>query len=357
MKILVIRLKQIGDALISLPVCKSLRKTLPDAQIDYLLYEHIAPLFEHHPAIDHIITITPDERRNKWKYFRKMRAIRRARYDMVIDLMTVPITVLMTRFSGAKWQIGFDKGKWRSRLYNTPVPHPPRSGSLDAKLAILRGLPFAVETDRSFDVVLTADEMSTMQERMRAAGIDLRKPVLLFSPISRLDSKTWPEDYFVTVLDYCVSRYDSQAVLIWGPGEREGVARLTELTEFPDRVFASIETADLRQLAAVAKHCVMFIGNDSGPRHVAEAVGIPTFTIFAPFTGKFAWLPHMGERHRGVDMCDVLDIDEHSWYERAGEFREHSARYYRRITPELVIRELQPMLDAYVATASRREAG
>ncbi len=348
MKILVIRLKQIGDALISLPVCKSLKKTFPDAQVDYLLYEHIAVLFHHHPAIDNVLVITPEERRRRWKYFKKMLAIRRARYDMIIDLMTVPVTVLTTRLSGAKWQIGFDKGKWRSRLYNVQVPHPEKSGSLDAKLAILKGMPFPVEIDRNFDVVLTPGEVSAMRKRMTATGIDLRKPILLFSPISRLDSKTWPEDYFVSLLDYCVSRFDAQAVLIWGPGERDGVQRLAERAQSQDRVFATIETADLRELAALAKNCVLFIGNDSGPRHVAEAVGIPTFTIFSPFTGKFAWIPHMGNRHRGVDMCDALDIDEQTWYERAQEFRSHGHRYYRKITPELVISKLQPMLQDFV---------
>lgn len=349
MKILIIRLKQIGDALISLPVCKSLKKTFPDAQIDYLLYEHIAPLFQHHPAIDHVLVITPEERRRKWKYFQKMLAVRRARYDMVIDLMAVPVTVLMTRLSGAKWQIGFDKGKWRSRLYNIPVPHPEKSGSMDAKLAILKGLPFDVEIDRNFEIVLTPDEVASMQTRMTDVGMDLRKPILLFSPVSRLNSKTWPEDYFVSLLDYCVARFDSQAVVIWGPGEREGVLRLVRRSNHQDRVFAKIETANLRELAALAKNCTMFIGNDSGPRHVAEAVGIPTFTIFAPFTGKFAWLPHMGDRHRGVDMCDALDIDEKTWYERAHDFRSHGDRYYRKITPELVIRKLQPMLNDFVA--------
>lgn len=349
MKILVIRLKQIGDALISLPVCKSLKKTLPDAQIDYLLYEHIAPLFEHHPAIDHVRVITPEERRRKWKYFQNMLAIRRERYDMVIDLITVPITALMTRFSGAKWQIGFDKGKWRSHLYKTAVPHPQKSGSLDAKLAILKGLPFEVEIDRNFEVVLTDAEVSAMRQRMTDVGMDLHKPILLFSPISRVGSKTWPEDYFVSVLDYCVSQFDAQAVLIWGPGERDGVQSLLLQSQNQDQVFANIETTTLRELAALAKNCVMFIGNDSGPRHVAEAVGIPTFTIFAPFTGKFAWLPHMGSRHRGVDMCDALDIDEQTWYQRAQDFRSHGEQYYRKITPELVIRKLQPMLNEFVA--------
>ena len=344
MKILVIRLKQIGDALISLPVCKSLKQARPDAQLDYLVYEHIAPLFQHHPAIDNVVVITPAERRNRWQYFKKMQAIRRAGYDMVIDLLTVPITVLMTRYSGARWQIGFDKGKWRSRLYKTSVPHPAEAGSLDAKLSILNGAPFAVPAVRSFDVVLTQDEIDAMRQRMASVGISTDKTVLMFSPISRLALKNWPEDYFVSVVDHCIGHYDAQAVMVWGPGERAAVQALGGKVERTDRCWTNLETRDLRELAALARNCLLFIGNDSGPRHVAEAVGTPTFTIFAPPIAKHAWLPHPGVNHQGIDMCDVLHIDEQTWTQRVGEFHQDRHGYYRKITPELVVAKLDPML-------------
>ncbi len=61
MKILVIRFKQIGDAVLSSPICMTLKKTFPNAQIDYVLYEHIAPLFENHNGIDNVIKITKEE--------------------------------------------------------------------------------------------------------------------------------------------------------------------------------------------------------------------------------------------------------------------------------------------------------
>lgn len=351
MKILVIRLKQIGDALISLPVCKSLRATLPDATIDYLVYEHIAPLFRHHPAIDNVLTISPEERKNQWKYFRRMREIRRAGYDLVIDLLTVPVTVLMTRYSGAGLQLGFDKGKWRSRLYKTPVPHPGSGGSLDAKLSILDGLPFEVKRIREFEVVLEDAELVRMRARMIEAGLSPDKTTLLFSPISRLGSKNWPRDYFETLIRHCLAREDVQGVMIWGPGEREQVEALAGRFDPDLPLTAAIETGDLRELASLARLCALFIGNDSGPRHVAEAAGTPTFTIFSPPISKFAWIPNRGPRHRGVDMCDALDIDEATWNARVAEFRQDQDVFYRRLTPEIVTARLDPMLDEIVAAA------
>ena len=353
MKILVIRLKQIGDALISLPVCKSLRAALPDAQIDYLVYEHIGPLFHHHPAVDNVLTISPAERSNQWKYFLRMREIRRTGYDLVIDLLTVPVTVLMTRYSGAPLQLGFDKGKWRSKLYKTPVPHPGTGGSLDAKLSILEGLPFPVDPVRSFEVVLQTEELDDMRARMTAAGLSPDTPVLLFSPISRLGSKNWPEDFFEGLIRHCLSRHEVQGVMIWGPGEREQVQALARRIGPDARLSAAIETGTLRELAALSHLCALFIGNDSGPRHVAEASGIPTFTIFSPPISKYAWIPHRGSRHRGVDMCDALEIDEPTWHSRVSDFQRDQETYYRRLTPGLVIGKLDPMLDELTQEAPR----
>ena len=331
------------------------RATLPDATIDYLVYEHIAPLFLHHPAIDNVLTISPAERKNQWKYFRRMRQIRSAGYDLVVDLLTVPVTVVMTRYSGAAMQVGFDKGKWRSRLYKTPVPHPGSGGSLDAKLSILDGLPFEVKRVREFDVVLQDDELERMRARIAGAGLDPRRPVLLFSPISRLGSKNWPRDFFAALIEHCLTRHRAQGVMVWGPGEREEVQALAD--GFPPErlITASIETADLRELACLARLCTLFIGNDSGPRHVAEAAGTPTFTIFSPPISKHAWIPNPGPAHRGVDMCDALGIDEATWHRRVHEFRAEQDRYYRLLTPELVIARLDPLLDQLLGAATGGE--
>lgn len=349
MRILVIRLKHIGDALLSLPVCRSLRKTLPDAGTDYLVYDHIAPLFRHDPAVDNVVTISAEDRHSPRRYLQKMMAIRRRRYDIVIDLLTVPVTAWITRLSGAGLRIGFDKGKWRSRLYNVRLPYPETGGSLNAKLVALQGLPFEVTVDRSFDVVLLDDEVQAMCRRMNDAGMDPDRPAILFSPVSRVSSKTWPDDYFVAMVEHCLENHDVQALMISGPGEEQVVKALARRVRYADRVFADVETADVRELAALARNCAIFVGNDSGPRHIAEAAGIPTFTIFTPTVLKRAWLPNPGPRHRGVDVLDALDIDEDTWRTELSCGGVDVAHWYRRITPELVIRRLAPMLDEVLA--------
>ena len=84
-KILIVRFKQIGDSLLATPICESLRKTYPDARIDYVVYDHIAPLFEGHPAINNVISITKEERKNPLKYVAKVWKVTRLKYDIIID--------------------------------------------------------------------------------------------------------------------------------------------------------------------------------------------------------------------------------------------------------------------------------
>ena len=90
MKILVVRFKQIGDSVLASPICNTLKKTYPNSEIDYVVYEHIAPLFENHHAIDNVVSITKEEQRNPLKYIAKAWKVTRKKYDIIIDIMSTP---------------------------------------------------------------------------------------------------------------------------------------------------------------------------------------------------------------------------------------------------------------------------
>lgn len=344
LKILVIRLKQIGDCVFALPVCKSLRKTWPDAEIHYAVYEHIAPLFEHSPAIDEIQVITPVQRRHPMQYLQKVLALRREKYDLVIDVMGVPVTVFTTKLTGARWQIGFDKGKFRSRFYKSRVPHPRHLGSLDGKLKLLDALPVPAKITRDMSLTLLPDEIGRKRAEMTDHGIDPGSPVILFSTICQRKTQIWPAEYFVALLDYCLDNFGVQALLIHGPGEQAEVQEIASRVGQQKRVFAGFPTATLRDLALLARNSLLLVGNDSGPRHVAEAAGIPTFMIFSPTASKHGWHPNPGPDHVAIDMCDLLQIDMVEWHRRLPDFAHRIEDYYRLMTPDIIIERLEPML-------------
>ncbi len=350
MKILVIRLKQIGDALLSLPVCSSLKRTFPEAQVDYLVYAHIAPLLAGHPDIDNILTISEAERASVRKYARRILELRRRRYDVAIDLITVPASALICALSGAERRIGFDHRRTRSFLYRTKVPHPLEGNTVNAKLAILAGLGEEIRYQRDFRIYLEEQEIAAMRDTLERAGVDRSKPVFFVPATSRRDYKFWPAEYFARVIEHARKRYDAQIVLNWIPGKEKAFVDAL-VAGLPDArgVFSDIP-CNLREMAALIANCDMVVGNDGGPIHIAVGVGTPSLAVFSPLNSKHAWLPAGSDRHRGIDITDALGISETERRARSETFKQDLARYYRQITPDLVVAELDRMVERYVGT-------
>ena len=111
MKILVIRFRQMGDAILATPLLSTLRASFPDAEIDFVLNERIAPLFEGHPALSRIITFTDEERHSFFTYVGKVwRTVHQTRYDAIIDMRSTTNTMLFALFSlRSRWRIGIRK--------------------------------------------------------------------------------------------------------------------------------------------------------------------------------------------------------------------------------------------------------
>ncbi len=357
MKILVIRLKQIGDALLSLPVCSSLKKTYPEARVDYLVYEHIAPLLTNQPGVDRVLTISPEERDQPLKYLQRIWQIRRERYDMVIDLITVPTSAIMTFLSGAGRRIGFDHRRTRSFLYRTRVPHPSSGGTVEAKLSILRALGDEVQYERRFEIYLTEAEIEAMRGRLSKAGVDLNKMLVFAAVTSRRDYKFWPPEYFAAVLDWFRNKYGAELIFNSVPGvEQDFVDRVVSLLGDTAGCYADIRCG-LRELAVLIKVCDFTIANDGGPNHMSIAVGTPSLAVFSPVNSKRSWIPEGNERHQGIDLTDVLDLSLEQHRARLPEFRSELDKYYRMITPQLVIERAQAMIDNLSRKKLLRQAG
>lgn len=358
MKVLVIRLKYIGDTLLSLPLCRSIKNSFPDAEVHYLMYEPIAPLYQNEeglePGIDALQVITAEEKKKPLKYLKKLMQLRRERYDIVIDTLTVPATVLISRFTGAERIIGFDKGKARSNWYTHKIQHVPNVSSLKQKLQLLKAMPEPVVPVKNMLLNFSAAEIDAAREKLSKQGIDLNRPLFLISPIARLRIKLWPEDYFVQLGRWLLDNYDAQLMIAWGPGEQQQAKTIKQKIQadneplIPSRVFCDIKTKNVRELAALASQCTLYIGNDTGPRHIAEAAGIPTFTIFSPVFSKHVWIPNPGTNHQAIDISDVLNLGFDDHLLNIPFYADDLEKYYRMITPEVVIERLQPMLNSAI---------
>ena len=347
-KILVIRFKAIGDALLGLPICGSLRKTYPDAQIDYLLYQHITPLFTNRPDIDNLITITPEERKNKLLYIKKILWLRKQKYDLVIDLINVPISAIMTFMTGAKYTLGFDKNRKRKHLYKTAIVHKEQGDTISKKLKILEGLPNPAKEQRNWKIHIEAAERKEVKKTLSSHGVDFKRPVFFVAATSGTAKKSWPMEYMAEMLNYLRKTYNAQLILNCVPGpEQDFVNQLIASLKEKKDIFPDIQLS-LRELAVAISVCDFFFGNDGGPSHMATGTGVPSLMIYSPIHEKENWLPLNKPKHQGVDLKDGMNITEDQRRAMQKEIHADVQKFYRSITPDIVISKLDKMMAKFV---------
>ncbi|MEI6857719.1 glycosyltransferase family 9 protein [Psychrilyobacter sp.] len=344
-KILIVRFKQIGDSLLVTPICESLRKTYPDARIDYVVYDHIAPLFEGHPAIDNVISITKDERKNPFKYVAKVWKVTRLKYDIIIDIMSTPKSELFTLFGrSAEYRIGRWKPK-RGYTYTHSIREPKVSkDKVDKFLHMLKPLEeggVKIKYDTTYRVVLTDNEKNMMKDRVIQAGVDFNKPVFAFAINSRRPEKIWNPENMKKLITTILDKYDAQGIFYYSPAEKEFAKDMHRELEMRSDIFSNITTKSIKELAMLLSNCDMFIGNDGGPRHIAQGLDIPSFAVFSPRAEKKEWLSNANDRHRGIEPDDIIR-------ELNIERPETSKETYELITPERVLPIIDEMIGKYV---------
>lgn len=307
MKILIVRFKQIGDSILSSVICNTLKKSFPESEIDFVVYEHIAPLFKNHPYIDNIISITKEEQKNPFKYLAKVWKVTRKKYDIVIDIMSTPKSEFFTFFSlSSKYRIGRQK-KYRGFTYTHKIPEPVSSkDKVDKFLKMLAPLEaeYQIIYDNNYITYITENEKKNMRNKMLEVGIDLKKTIFICAANSRRPEKVYPIDKMEEVINKVTEEFDSQVILFYSPNEKEFIKTFYKQLNNKN-VFINIETKSIRELAALISNCDMFFGNEGGPRHIAQSLDIPSFAIFSPKSSKKEWLANSSKKHQGVEPKDI----------------------------------------------------
>ena len=289
MKILVVRFKQIGDAILSSVICNTLKRTFPDAEVDYVVYEHISPLFKNHKYIDNVISITKEEQKNPFKYLAKVWKVTRKKYDIVIDIMSTPKSEVFTLFSlGSRYRIGRRKPK-RGYTYNYKIDEPrDAKDKVDKFLKMLKPLEqeYKVMYDNNYIITLTSEEKSQMRKRMLDAGIDFSRPVYICAANSRRESKIYNIEKMKRIVERVRDELKGQIIFFYSPDEKDFIMKFYEKFEDKKDLFVNINTKSIRELAMVIANCDFFFGNEGGPRHLAQSLDIPSFAIFSPSASK-----------------------------------------------------------------------
>jgi lipopolysaccharide heptosyltransferase II len=345
-RVLVVRLRSIGDTVLATPSLVALRRFLPGARIDLLLEDWVAPLVAGLDLVDSVVTV---ERGSTLARLSVARALRAARYDVAYNLHGGTTAALLTRATGARHRVGYASYPY-ARLHNHAAPpssslwRRERTHSAEQQLALLgwTGVPV---TDRPrARLVVEAEADGSVIAKLRAAGLDGSQPFALFHPAAAFDSKTWDAANFARVAEHLAAR-GTDAVAVVAPREAE-IARAVKLHSRAPVV--AFDDLSLPEVTALAARASLFVGNDSGIAHIAAAVSTPSVVVFGS-SNVAHWRPW-------ADAPSEVVREEMACAPCAGytcaEFGE--AQCIRRVSVERVTAAVERVLAASAAISPRR---
>jgi lipopolysaccharide heptosyltransferase II len=296
-RILVSRMKYIGDVVLTTPIIRSLRDACPRAHIVYLGEREAVSLLQQNPFLDEIIPF--DFRRPPLlEQARVVRLLRRGKFDLAIDLFGNPRTALLTFLSGARVRVGPDR-KGRGVLYTVRVRDDGKpKTAIEFHNQSLRAVGISSTAVRT-EIFLTDEERAAGRARLGVFGANDRgdqQPVVGIHPGATWPAKRWFPDRFAGLAEALVAR-GAVVVLTAGAGDVETIAAVQSAGRKALPVFRGLP---LRELAALIAACDLYITNDAGPLHIAAAVNTPTIGLFGPGEDSI-WFPYSGaDGHRAL---------------------------------------------------------
>jgi heptosyltransferase-3 len=298
--ILVIKLRHIGDVLLSTPVLRALREAYPDARVTMLVNRGTETVLAHNPDITEVLCVEKGSWEAQVKF---VRGLRRRAFDCVIDLTDGDRSAAISWATGAPVRVGFNaEHRWRGLLYSAVAkPRSTDQHRVDYDLCALRNLGLDPKPGTPILHVSQAEEQAVETWLQEAGLLSSREPLLLLQPGARYPMKVWPPERFAELADRLADRFACRILLGGDQREREIAEQIARSTRCAPKVVAG--KFSLLHFASLVKRCALFVGNDGGAMHIAAAMGTPVVALFGP-TYPRRWGPRGGPAqviYKGLD--------------------------------------------------------
>lgn len=278
-KILIIKPSSLGDIIHSLPVLHSLKRCLPEARIHWVVAKNFAELLNGHPMIDRLWIIEKDRWKRPYKISSTIkefvdlgRRLREERFDLVIDLQGLLRSGLIAFLTGSPLRIGFKEAREGSHLFYTQKVEGGREIH-----AVERYLKIASYIGCPPDEIVFP--LPVNEEGLKTEGLRLKErygDYAVLVPGARWPTKRWPPERFGQL----AGLLPLKSIVIGG---KEDIGISEEVVRFSNGKAISLAgKTGLKSLVEIIRGARLVVGNDSGPMHIAPALGIPTFAIFGP---------------------------------------------------------------------------
>src|SRR5437899_842550 len=291
-RILVIKLRYVGDVLLATPVLSRLRESFPKAHLAMLVNPGTDDVVRDHPALDEVLVLARAGLARRWRF---VQGLRRRQFDLVIDLTDADRSALLSWLCGAPVRLGYNsEGRWRGILCSQVVAADRFSmPAVRYHLQALEGL--GVAGPPPAPILTVAPEARQEADRLlREAGVDGARPFVCLHPGARWWFKAWPAERYAALADLIQTETTAQALFLGGEQERSLEGRIADGMKTPFR--SLIGKTSLRALTAVLERAALMVSNDNGPMHMAAALRVPVIGLFGP-SDPVVWGP-WGDGHR-----------------------------------------------------------
>ncbi len=284
-KILLIKLRYLGDVVLCTPVLQRIREGFPDSHITFLVNSGTEGVLRGNANLDEIWTLPS---RSWTSQFAFIRRLRKAKFNVVLDFTDGDRSAILSFASGASTRIGYNREhRWRKILYTEIV-----SGEYEAMHMVeYHGLALkylGIEPGRGSNPEIPVDPLALEggdPELVELYSQD--RPFALIHPTARYVFKAWPLERFAALVDW-LHKQGIRVALVGGKREVLIGQQIVNLSQ--SKPLNLMGRTTISQLTALMQKCSLLIGNDAGPIHMAAAVGCPVLALFGP-TNPAVWGP------------------------------------------------------------------
>jgi heptosyltransferase I len=273
--ICILRLSAIGDVTHVVPVILAIHKHLPQAKITWIIGKLEARLLTGLPSVEFIVF----DKKGGWEAIRQLRQTLKGRkFDVLLHMQVALRANLLSKLIKSPLRIGWDKPRWRDRhqwFINQSVRSLPEQHQVDAFLEFARAIDVPVGPPQ-WDMPVSAEDLSWAKQVLGDGP-----PILMISPCSSHILRNWQAERYATVADYAIAKLNMRVVLTGGPSELE-LKTGQEIESAMQHQAQNLIGKDTINQSVAA----VVLSPDSGPAHLASAVGTPVIGLYAATPSK-----------------------------------------------------------------------
>ncbi len=337
LKILIIRLKPVGDTILISAVFRNLKRLFPNCNIDIVVYPSAKDAIGANPYINNIIIL---KRTNLSKLLFYLKLIFTSHYDITIDYINNPTSTFITLFSAAKIKIG--KNIARNFFYTHKLNIDENIYSAIKSLYLLKPLGLKNFNDYMPEFFIKENDLKKAKNILKKAGITSKDKIIGIFVSAKYPTRKYIPEGFAELAKKIINKFDCKVLLLFGKNDIETYRSIKkDLGKNRDIIYIS-DKITIGEMAAIISRLRYFITNDTGPKHLATALNIPTLTIFGA-TDETTWNPPDFKRFATIRKklpcapCNKLSCD--------------SLECMKNLSPDEIFKKIKPLLRRFLKNA------